>query len=214
MDSETIILSSILDVVYCKRRWYLHMVEQQTDNGTNIALELGRQCHEQVDENAIIRFDDYVILTNFQVYSEQLGLVGLCDEVVFIRDNDGFSVPFVDYKVRVVTVELKHRKTYETNERKAQLCSQVLCLEEMYGCHIDSSYIKYFESDEIVEISMDTWLRRLTLDAIDFVKNYDGCVILPKYGRKCCGCSMFDACRPRETNVLDYVKDLWSIVDE
>ena len=29
INDETIILTSISDVIYCKRRWYLHTIEQQ-----------------------------------------------------------------------------------------------------------------------------------------------------------------------------------------
>lgn len=204
-NDETILLSSILDVVYCKRRWYLHTIEQQNCSD-NVFLTLGKQAHEKVDENNTFYCHNCMVYTNFRVYSEAMHLTGICDSVVFAYDENGVSIP-------LFAMEVKHGKVRDCNEYKAQLAAQVMCLEEMYGCVIRNSYLYYFDDNSIVNVEINDAVRKLVIDAVSYIREYDGVVISAKHGRKCKGCSMYDICNPRETNISDYISKLWGDCD-
>lgn len=212
MIDDTITLSSLLDVVYCKRRWYLHHVEH-LNNSDNIFISMGKLQHEYVDENHIEYHEDFVRMTNFQVYSNKYHLVGICDAIDFIYDSFGIYVPFIDSPVRIVPVELKHGRYRICNEYICQLVAQVICLEEMYDCKISNGIIHYVNDNVNYDVFITDKYRQMCFDAIDFVCNYSGDLIRPNYSRKCKGCSMMDDCRPRDICISDYIDRLWSVDD-
>lgn len=208
--NKYITLSSILDCVYCKRRYYLRNIEQQ-QNPSNIYLELGKQQHSDVDECTSGFIGDVFTMTNVSVYSEQYHLIGICDMIEFVESYDGENVIYLDYPVDIVPVEFKHGKKRCCNEYIAQVVAQAMCLEEMYKCKVKYGYIYYVDSDERFRVDITDNYRGMVIDAITFIDNYDLSLIKPLYSRKCKGCSMFDICRPRETNISDYVNELWDI---
>ena len=72
---KEITLSSILDCVYCKRRYYLRSVERQED--INAYMELGKEEHEQVDKSSIKYDSGKYTVTNMTVYSDKYNLYGI-----------------------------------------------------------------------------------------------------------------------------------------
>ena len=207
---KSITLSSILDCVYCKRRYYLRDIEQQ-QNMSNIYLELGKQQHNNVDKCTSGFVGDIFTMTNVSVYSERYHLIGICDMIEFVESYDGIKVTYLDYPVDIVPVEFKHGKTRHCNEYIAQVVAQAICLEEMYDCKIKYGYIYYVDSNERFRVDITNNYRNMVMDVITFINNYDSSLIKPVYSRKCKGCSMFDICSPRETNVSDYVNELWDV---
>lgn len=208
MEDDRIWISSILDAVYCKRRWYLCCVEGF--DAMNYKIEQGSQAHEEVDKNRTDIGVDCVTCTNLRVYSEKLGLVGFCDEVRFEYCENGAVVPYTDYPVRIVVVERKLSKSVSEIERIAQLTAYVMCLEEMYGCDIEYGYLYYVTDDECKKVDVSQSHRQMVLDAVDFMRNFDGGDIKPEYSyRKCKNCAMLDICRPRETDISEYMNRLW-----
>ena len=135
-----------------------------------------------------------------------MNLTGICDSIVFSYGENGVLVP-------LFAMEVKHGKVRDCNEYKAQLTAQVMCLEEMYGCTIRNSYLYYFDDNSIVNVEINNSVRKLVTDAVSYIREYDGIVIPAKYGRKCNGCSMYDICNPRETNISDYIRKLWGDCD-
>lgn len=135
-----------------------------------------------------------------------MNLTGICDAVVFTYNENNMLIP-------LFVMEVKHGKVRDCNEYKAQLAAQVMCLEEMYSCVIHNSYLHYFDDNSIVNVEIDDSVRKLVTDAVSYIREYDGAIISAKYGRKCKGCSMYDICNPRETNIADYIEKLWGDCD-
>lgn len=210
MKSVQITPGMILDCVYCKRRYYLRSIERNNAS-QNVYMELGKEGHEIVDIPSAKFVNGVFTMTSVQCYLEKYNLYGICDMVEFPEIYGGIIMDYVDYPVAVVPVEFKHGKTRFCNEYIAQLVTYAMCLESIYNCHIDYGYIYYIDSDKRVKVDISETYRRLVTNAIYFITNYDGSLIKPKYSRKCKDCSMFDTCRPRETNIKDYVKELWNI---
>lgn len=204
---KPILLSSIADVVFCKRRYYLRQVEQLQD--MNMHMELGKQQHELVDVSSFFMDNGIYKMTNVSVFSHQYHLQGICDLVEFIPDNDGVDIDFLNDRVQICPVEYKHGNYKTSNEYIAQVVAQALCLEEMYGCVINHGCVHYVDDNRRFEFFITDTYRKLTLDAIAFVQQYDGQVIAPTYHRKCRGCALYDVCSPRKLQILEYVENLW-----
>lgn len=206
-ESHDISLSSILDLVYCKRRYYLRSVERLDD--VNADMVLGKQGHEDVDKYKISYADGTYSITGMPVYSDEYDLYGICDVVEFIQSDDGVDVDFLNDRVEIVPVEYKHGKVRHCNEYIAQVVAQSLCLEEMFKCKINRGSIYFIDADEYFDFEITKSYRQLVYDAIDFFHEYDGCVIKPEYGRKCKGCAMFDTCGPKKHKIQEYMDELW-----
>lgn len=211
IDFDSIPISSVLDYVYCKRRWYLHSIEHEQES--NIYIELGSIEHEYVDECHLNITNGVLTATNVAVYSNEYSLAGICDMVEFHEKFDGVRVPYCDYTVEIVPVEYKHGKVRSCNEYIAQVVAQAICLEEMYDCKIEKGYIYFVDADERYEVEITDKYRKMVFDAVDFIKNYNFENIKPEYSRKCKGCSVFDVCCPREINIRDYMDILWRCDD-
>lgn len=82
MYQKPILISSIEDVVFCKRRYYLRQIEGLQD--INVYMELGKQQHEDVDISSFSMENETYKMTNVTVFSHQYHLQGVCDVVEFI----------------------------------------------------------------------------------------------------------------------------------
>ena len=199
---KEITLSSILDCVYCKRRYYLRSVERQED--INAYMELGKEEHEQVDKSSIKYDSGKYTVTNMTVYSDKYNLYGICDEVIFEESLDGAYIDFLGINADIYPVEFKHGKVRHCNEYIAQVVAQTICLEEMYQCSIKKGSIYFVDADEYYDFDISEALRRMVYDAIDYIQNYNGSPIKPIYSKKCRGCAMFDICSPKALSIKIY----------
>lgn len=202
--------SDILDFTYCKRRWYLHHVEN-IRNDNHILLIEGTKMHEAVNEYHKIIRDGIMTITAMQIYSSKYNIKGVCDTVK-IRPNDtGDYISLISHNADVIVVEKKHGKVRDCFEYKSELAAQILCLEEMLNCEIEYGYIDYVESDECIRIDMDDTLRNHVHDVIRKINEYCDSPhpIKPAYSRKCKNCSVCNICCPRKNNIDEYLKLLW-----
>lgn len=193
--------------MFCKRRYYLRQIEGLQD--INVYMELGKQQHEDVDISSFSMENETYKMTNVTVFSHQYHLQGVCDVVEFIQDNDGVDIDFLNDRVQIRPVEYKHGAYKTSNEYIAQVVAQALCLEEMYGCVIHQGCIYYVDDNRRFEFEITDTYRKLTLEAIAFVQQYDGQVISPYYHRKCKGCALYEICSPRALQISEYIANLW-----
>lgn len=206
-EDVSINISSILDAVYCKRRWYLHNIENLS--AENAFMTEGKIDHEKIDTPSVYIDNGIVTAPNMQVYSNKLSLYGFCDLVRFEPDMNGINVPYCDYKVEPVPVEYKHGTVRICNEYIAQVTAYAMCLEEMYNCRVSREEIYFTKAHDTLKVDITDKHRELVLDAVNYIKNYDLISVLPQYSRKCRGCAMFDICSPRENNIAAYMQNLW-----
>ena len=77
-----------------------------------------------------------------------------------------------------------------------QLCAQVLCLEEMLDIEIEEAFLWYWQTRRRESVSVDYYLRKLTIETVKFLIFL--CPVLPKpVYEKCNSCSLFDLCQPK-----------------
>lgn len=208
-EENPITFTDISYLVYCKRRYYLSKIEfQHCDE--NVYLEDGRQVHEKVHVPAVYKENDVYVMTDVMLYSSQYGLYGFCDKIEFRPSENGINMikPF-EGRYEILVIEYKRGKTRYQNSYIAQVVAQVLCIEEMYNCHISKGCLYFVDSNEKYIFDITAKYRQMVFDAVNFIHTYDGHLIKPRYYRKCHGCSLYDICQPRAFCVNDYISELW-----
>ena len=139
MDDEPILLSWISQWVFCKRRFYLQIAEQ------NFIENVLRQKEPAITRglmNARSRGgDSHKKVTGLQVVSEKYHLFGICDSVEFEVVSMAVIFLFLEETCRIYPVEYKHGKKRDEEEYNLQMAAQTLCLEEMFHTMITISYI-------------------------------------------------------------------------
>ena len=108
MDDEPILLSWISQWVFCKRRFYLQIAEQNFIE--NVFTAEGARDHKRAHECKIERRGTHIKVTGLQVVSEKYHLFGICDSVEFEVVSDGCYIPFLEETCRIYPVEYKHGK--------------------------------------------------------------------------------------------------------
>jgi len=185
-------LSYINQFDYCARRfWYIYVQGQMVEN---VHVLRGNINHEHAHTPGYETTPAGVTIHR-QVYvvSHSLGITGICD--LLEEHADGHLVP----------VEYKQGGQGKWTNDEAQLCAQTLCLEEMTGKAITHGYIFYFGSRRRVEVVFTPALRERTRNLIQQMQHALAMGELPAHTQqrqRCNGCSLYDVCLPKETEVL------------
>lgn len=177
----------------------------------------GKNLHERADDPyEKEKRSDLIVSRAMPLISKKLGIQGVADIVEFektidgkgirIRDYDGFWLPHpVEYKRGIP-------KSDQSDE--AQLCLQVLCLEEMMGANIDKAYLYYHQKRRRTRIKMESELREWTVSmAKEMHELFEKGLTPPAEKNKKCGnCSMKELCFPRLTKkarpVSNYINEM------
>ena len=186
---DPIPLSLLNDYLYCQRRAALKAIEGW--RGTNEHTVIGDSVHEQADAAGYETIRGVTLLRALPIWSERLGLSGRCDIVE--RHPDGSLVP----------VEFKKGRRRKFDNDDAQLCTQALCLEEMFGIDIPRGAIFHALSKRRREVEFTEELRRFTEQAIEAMHRLIEDEVVPNAIHKpqCSECSLFDYCLPEITSV-------------
>ena len=102
-DDERILISWISEYVYCKRRFYMKIIER--NDAVNQSIAEGMAVHSSIAEPKIERRGGIVKVTGLEVYSKQLGLYGICDNVEFHKSEKGYYIPFLNEKYLICPIE-------------------------------------------------------------------------------------------------------------
>ena len=212
-EEDMLMLSGIQHYMFCPRKWSLiHLSQEWEDNRLTVE---GQLLHENVD-NPFYRQKngDTITLRSVHIASRELGLYGIADAIELLPADSaenaithnkypGFWYPFpVEYK-------RGHHKPDECDE--VQLAAQVICLEEMYGIHIEYGAMFYGETRRREVIHINEQLRKLTFECAsamhDSWNRRD--IAKAKKTARCKKCSLVDICLPQleqQSKVSDYLK--------
>ncbi len=201
-DENLLMLSGIQHFAFCKRQWALIHIEQQWDEN-RFTVE-GNRMHKNVDmPDFITKRNDTVTLRSVPLVSRRLGLYGVSDVVEMkaaVNGDNAIRHPEYDGWWHLMPVEYKRGKPKEDERDIVQLCAQALCLEEMYGVHIEKGYFYYGETRRREEINFSIAIRNLVNDmAAQMHELYDtGATPLPVYKSHCRSCSLTEICMPKQ----------------
>lgn len=198
MDQDNYIpLSYISQYGYCKRRAGLLLLEQQWKDSTDTVK--GSAEHKIVHETGMSSRNAVHVLTDMQVYSNRLNLLGRCDAVEAVESDQGYFLPFMNsIRCLLYPIEYKHGKLRTEPEYELQLCAQAMCLEEMFGCQIDSGAVFFINSHRRKEVIFDPAMRgnvrQIAFALSQMLMNQ----MVPdaESSPKCLRCSLRDICMP------------------
>ena len=212
-DDEMLMLSGIQHYMFCPRQWALIHIEQQwTDNRLTAEGEL---LHMHVDDPAYRQKNGNTItLRAVHIASNTLGLYGICDAIELLpseTNENAITHPKYTGFWKPYPIEYKrgHHKPDERDE--VQLAAQVICLEEMYGIHIQEAALYYNETRHREVIRINEPLRKLTYELSDAMHKTFDSGVTPKVveRRNCKSCSLMDICVPeltKSSSVTNYLK--------
>lgn len=212
-EEDMLMLSGIQHYMFCPRQWALIHIEQQWDDN-RLTIE-GRILHENVD-NPFYRQKngDVVTLRALNIASKRLGLYGITDAVELIPSevvDNSITHPRYGGRWSLFPVEYKHGHAKPDEQDEVQLAAQALCLEEMFGVHINQGALFYFETRHREVVTITEELRCLTQSCADGMHGIFSSGEMPAPIKKahCRNCSLSDRCMPeltRCTSVSQYLK--------
>ena len=198
VEDDFLMISGIQHFLFCKRQWALIHVEQQWQE--NVLTLEGQFLHEKTDQPLLReKRGEKLIVRALPVHSYSLGVIGICDVVEFIQDNNG--TPILDYpgNNNVIPVEYKRGKPKTDLSDTMQLAAQAISLEEMLLCNkINVAYVYYHEIRHREEITLTDEICNELKQNIEEMHQYFSRKWTPKVktGSFCKRCSLFDLCLP------------------
>ncbi len=209
-EEDYLLLSGIQHFIFCKRQWALIHIEQQWEE--NVRTIEGQHLHQRVDQPLIReKRGDKLVVRAMPIHSKELGITGVCDVVEFIKDPSG--IPLVDEPGLFLPypVEYKRGKPKKDESDVLQLVAQVMCLEEMMVCDINTGYIFYNEIKHRVEVPITDNDREKVKSFFAEMHQYFQQRYTPKVksGPHCKNCSLENICVPDlmgKKSVSSYIK--------
>lgn len=180
---DSLPLSIVEHYAYCPRQAALIHVEGHW--AANADTARGEADHAAVDRGTRFESRDGVeTWLSLPVWSERLGISGVCDAVEVIN---GHPIP----------IEYKPRHAARTMGPAAQqLAAQAMCLEEMWGCAVPVGALFTRADRRRHEISMDSSIRTTTEVTISSCHALLRDRRLPPIvaDRRCIKCSLAEIC--------------------
>lgn len=209
-EADFIPISALQHYVFCKRRAALVHIEQIWQD--NLATTEGNAMHERVHDEMFESRGDVRFRTTMTLCSKSLGITGIADVVEFKRvDVSGIDIKGIPGVWQVFPIEYKRGTLHNEKAYETQLCAQALCLEEMLSTSVASGAIYWGETHRRQEIEFSQTLREHTVNTVEEVREFllQGKTPLPRYDKKCKGCSLFDLCMPKELDKRSDVSKYW-----
>ena len=208
-EQEYLPLSWLSQVCYCPRRAALLLNERLWEESVDTAK--GRSEHQRVHTQRVEKRGDYLKLYEFTVFSDRLSLLGKCDCIEAVRDENGCHIPAADFPVRLYPVEYKHGTVRQEEEYQIQLCAQAMCLEEMFHTTIPEGALFFISSHRRVPVPLDEALRMRTEAMAAALWDIRHRLTVPaaQYSAKCRRCSLRELCMPkRKLSAKNYLLQL------
>ena len=210
-DDDLLSLSGIQHFFFCKRQWALIHIEQQWEE--NLRTTEGRFIHERVDDPFLSESrGNTVISRSVPLVSYRLGFYGIADLVEYTRNSSGISLPGHEGLYSLKPVEYKRGKPKIDERDEVQLCSQAICLEEMFSVSIPVADFFYHETRRRTHLELTEELRCLVFGLAEQMHQCFSLGQTPpaEKGKPCSSCSLVDVCLPNLTRkrrcVQSYVR--------
>lgn len=201
-DENLLMLSGVQHFAFCRRQWALIDIEQQWSEN-RFTVE-GNLLHKNADiPEFITKRNDTVTLRSLPLMSVKLGLYGVSDIVEMKAAANGDNAvlhPEHPGWWYIIPVEYKRGRPKRDECDIVQLCAQAVCLEEMYGVHIEKGYLYYGETRRREEIYLTADIRNIVESLCRQMHElYEkGVTPPPEYKSHCRSCSIADICMPRQ----------------
>lgn len=204
-EGELLMLSGVQHAAFCERQWALIHIEQQWSE--NVLTVEGHHLHDKVDDPFETESrGNTAIIRALSLVSLQLGFYGIADVVELTRSVDeaenSISVSGREGKWLPVPVEYKRGKPKPDHCDEVQLCTQAMCLEEMYSISISKGFLYYGQTRHRHEVEFEKALRNSVISYSQRMHQLfsEGITPAPVYKPHCRSCSLKDICLPKSMN--------------
>ena len=204
-------INGIQHFAFCRRQWALiHVEGQWAENVRTVGGEIFHECAH--DASRTEKRGDLLTVRGLRIFSATLGVSGACDVVEFRRSADGVRLRDYEGVWQPMPIEYKSGSAAAGDADKLQLCLEVLCLEEMLGCRIETGCIYYGGTRRREVVQLDAGLRAAVCAALEEMHAYmrRGYTPRVKTGRFCRACSLREICLPalcRGRDVAAYIRE-------
>lgn len=202
-EDDMLMLSGIQHYAFCPRQWALIHIDQQWSE--NLLTMEGHIMHQHVDDPFYRqKMGDNICLRAVSIASKELGLYGVSDIVeLHPSDEDIDTITHPKYHGRWIPfpVEYKHGKPKHNNVDVVQLVAQAMCLEELYGIHINKGAIYYGETRRRLDVDITEEMRD-TVRAYSYNMHelfQSGKTPFATKQPYCNSCSLLNICMPDST---------------
>lgn len=211
MDEEDYLsLSRIQHFVFCKRQWAILELEQIWFENKDTTL--GKLIHENVDDPYFYeKRKDRIYERSLRVKSDELKIVGVCDLVIYEKNENGVEIENYNGLWLPYVVEYKKGRAKKTNADIYQLVAEIMCLEEMHNIKLKKSALYYKSPNKRLEIDITDELRQEVRDIVAQMYEIYTQNKIPRASKNinCKNCSLFDYCVPKLTkkkkSVINYI---------
>lgn len=211
-ESDYLMISGLRHFAFCRRRWALIHIEQLWRE--NVLTQDGHFMHERVHDQGFTEKRGRLLLSRgMAVKSHALGVTGVCDMVELEECGNGVSVAGRSGTYRIFPVEYKRGKPEGTCSDNWQLCTQAMCLEEMFCTDIPEGAVYYASIHRRETVTFDAKLRNAVIEALEEMHRLMERRYTPKIKpRKVCrSCSMRELCQPglmEKVSAAAYVRQI------
>ncbi|WP_281532244.1 CRISPR-associated protein Cas4 [Anaerocolumna aminovalerica] len=217
-EEDFLSLSGIQHFEFCRRQWALIHIEQQWAD--NLRTVEGELFHSKAHDGSVAeKRGGLIISRGMAVYSRTLGINGVCDIVEFQKDETGIELYGRKGKYKVYPVEYKKGEPKTNDIDILQLVAQIMCLEEMICCSIDTGYLYYGETRHRIKITVDKGMREKVTNIFEEMHDMYSRRYTPKVKmtKSCNACSLKDICIPKlckNKSAKKYIETLIAEVDD
>lgn len=177
-------ISALEHYAYCHRQAALIHTEAYFD--ASVDTVRGDLAHEAVDRGGLGSDRGRRTVRSLPVWSDVLGLQGICDVVQF--DGDGAPLP----------VEHKSGRHRPGGPADLQVAAQALCLQEMFDVAVPVGVVFTGRDRRRYDVAIDSTLAAQVVDATAALRRLldEGALPPPVHDRRCRRCSLRSGCLP------------------
>lgn len=185
--------SEVIEYLFCPRfTYFLNVLQIPQYEEKRYKVQKGRQKHRNKEQwnKGYVRKKLGALKTERSVYlgSETLGVRGIVDEVLWIKDG---TMAVLDYKW-----SKSHDFVFKTHV--IQMILYALLVEETYNARVNNAFLVYLKSGtQPVKIDITSQLRKKTYRIIEDIFAIIKKGRLPKrtrYTRRCIDCTYKNIC--------------------
>lgn len=197
-EEDFLSLSGIQHFAFCRRQWALIHIEQQWQE--NVRTIEGQFLHEKAhSSDSSEKRGELIISRGMPVFSNTLGVKGVCDVVEFHKSKKGTTIFGREGLYSPIPIEYKRGEPKENDADILQLCTQAMCLEEMLLCLISEGFLFYGETKRRLKVEFDETLRDKVKNTFEEMHQMYNRRYTPKVktSKGCKACSLVDICLPK-----------------
>ncbi len=191
VQQETIRVSALHAMAYCRRLYYLEEVEQLYTQ--DAAVFAGRRLHIELEAQEDEEWEELFL------ESVELGLRGRVDA---LRTREGQTIPYEHKRGRSQRDENKQPQAWQSD--RLQILAYACLIEAALGISIQEGRIRYHADRVMVKVPLDDAGRAEVRSAINQARLLRGSTHRPPITdneRLCAACSLAPVCLPEEARL-------------